>query len=140
MSVVFADTGYWLALIEPRDTLRARALKLSRRFLAEEIITTEMVLVEVLAGLSGRGQAQRLTAARHVQQLITESAVEVIPQTSEQFRAALERYADRPDQSWSLTDCASFLVMEARGINDALAYDRDFEQAGFVPLLRADSA
>ncbi len=99
-----------------------------------------MVLVEVLAGLSGRGQAQRLTAARHVQQLITESAVEVIPQTSEQFRAALERYADRPDQSWSLTDCASFLVMEARGINDALAYDRDFEQAGFVPLLRADSA
>ncbi len=35
-----------------------------------------------------------------------------------------------------LTDCASFLVMEKRGIAEALAYDRDFEQAGFVALLR----
>ena len=48
----------------------------------------------------------------------------------------MERYASRSDQSWSLTDCASFLVMEERNITDALAYDRDFEQAGFRALLR----
>ena len=47
-------------------------------------------------------------------------------------------YGSRLDQTWSLTDCASFLVMEQRGITDALAHDRDFEQAGFVALLRAD--
>ena len=41
---------------------------------------------------------------------------------------------------WSLTDCASFLVMEERGITEALAYDRDFEQAGFVSLLRGGQA
>ena len=40
------------------------------------------------------------------------------------------------DQRWSLTDCSSFLLMEQRGISEALAYDRDFEQAGFIPLLR----
>lgn len=33
-------------------------------------------------------------------------------------------------------DCASFLVMEELDITEALAYDRDFEQAGFVALLR----
>ena len=33
-------------------------------------------------------------------------------------------------------DSASFLVMEERNITEALAYDRDFEQAGFVALLR----
>ncbi len=62
--------------------------------------------------------------------------VEIVPQTDEQFKAALERYAARNDQRWSPTDCASFLVMEERNISEALAYDRDFEQAGFVALLR----
>jgi predicted nucleic acid-binding protein len=28
------------------------------------------------------------------------------------------------------------MVMEERGITDALAHDRDFEQAGFTALLR----
>ena len=59
-----------------------------------------------------------------------------MPQTAAQFRVAVERYAERPDQTWSLTDCASFIVMEERGITDALAHDRDFEQAGFTALLR----
>ena len=59
-----------------------------------------------------------------------------MPQTAAQFRAAVERYTERPDQAWSLTDCASFIVMEERGITEALAHDRDFEQAGFTSLLR----
>ena len=58
--------------------------------------------------------------------------------SSDLFNAALARYAQRPDQSWSLTNCASFLVMEQRGITEALAYDRDVEQDGFVALLRGD--
>ena len=57
-----------------------------------------------------------------------------------QFRAAVERDSPldgRPAVESSL-DCASFLVlvMEERNITEALAYDRDFEQAGFVALLR----
>ena len=51
--------------------------------------------------------------------------------------AAVERYSQRIDQRWSVTDCASFLIMEERGITDALAHDRDFVQAGFRALLRA---
>ena len=62
--------------------------------------------------------------------------VEVVPQTDAQFTVALERYAQRNDQTWSLTDCASFVLMGERGITEALAYDRDFEQAGFTALLR----
>ncbi len=31
------------------------------------------------------------------------------------------------------------LVFGERGITEALAYDRDFEQAGFVALLRDES-
>lgn len=37
-----------------------------------------------------------------------------------------------------ITDCASFLIMEERGITEALAYDIDFARAGFRALLRED--
>lgn len=38
--------------------------------------------------------------------------------------------------AWSLTDCSSFIVMEERGLADAMTADRHFEQAGFRALLR----
>ena len=140
MSLVFVDTGYWIALIDPRDVLHERVLELAARLVERDMVTTQMVLDEVLASASSRGTHLRTAAADLVLWLVGGSEVDVVPQTDEQFRAALERYAERPDQSWSLTDCASFLLMEERGIAEALAYDRDFEQAGFAALLRESGA
>lgn len=60
----------------------------------------------------------------------------MIPQSSEQFDAALDLYSQRHDKTWGLTDCVSFCIMSERGIQEALAYDHHFEQAGFRPLLR----
>ena len=97
-------------------------------------------MTEVFNAVARTGESGR----RHVTQLLEDieddSDVEIIPQTDAQFRAAVARYSSRGDQRWSLTDCASFLVMEQRGIAEALAYDRDFEQAGFVALLREGQA
>ncbi len=47
------------------------------------------------------------------------------------FRRGLKLYVERPDQTWSLTDCISFVVMEEHRIRDALTRDHHFEQAGF---------
>jgi predicted nucleic acid-binding protein len=61
----------------------------------------------------------------------------MIPQTSDQFDRALSRCEDRVDKDWSPTDCASFLIMEAEGIEVVLTHDdRHFAQAGFQALLR----
>ena len=35
-----------------------------------------------------------------------------------------------------LTDCISFVVMQERGIAEALTGDHHFEQAGFAALLK----
>jgi predicted nucleic acid-binding protein len=43
----------------------------------------------------------------------------IVPQTSEQFESALRRYKQAADKSWSLTDCASFQVMEAEQMQAA---------------------
>lgn len=136
MATVFADAGYWIALWNPRDALHQKAVALANALGESAIVTTQLVLVEALNSMAGRREFRRTFTAQRVQELESDPYLEVIPQTDTQFKAAVERYAARSDQRWSLTDCASFLVMEERGITEALAYDRDFEQAGFVALLR----
>ena len=136
MTAVFADAGYWIALWRPRDALHEKAMSVAESLGSIAVVTTQLVLIEALDAMAGTGEFRRRFAARMVGELEHDPDVEVIPQTGAQFRAAVERYAARPDQTWSLTDCASFLVMEERSITEALAYDRDFERAGFTALLR----
>ena len=136
MPEVFADTGYWIALLNRNDSLNAKARELSVTLQEATIVTTEMVLTELLNNASRRGNDRRRLTASAVVTWKANSRVEVVPQTSEQFHAALELYQARLDQGWSLVDCASFIVMEKRQIQEALAFDRHFEQAGFIALLR----
>jgi predicted nucleic acid-binding protein len=70
-----------------------------------------------------------------VQQIRSNPNADVIPMTSGAFRQAMERYRARGDKTWSLTDCTSFLIMEEKGITEALSADDDFVQAGFRALL-----
>ena len=136
MPTLFADAGYWIALLHPDDQLHARATAMTATLGAGTIVTTQMALAEALNHLAAKGRGLRRLAAEMVRELEARPDVEIVPQSNTQFRTALERYAARTDQTWSLTDCASFLVMEERNITEALAFDRDFEQAGFVALLR----
>ena len=140
MRVVFADAGYWIALVDEQDDLNQHAHLVTQRLQPSLIITTEMVFVEVFGHVSGAGIGNRRKVSAMLAELQANERVEIVPQTTEHFNAAAERFANRADQSWSLTDCASFIVMEEQGITEALAYDRDFEQAGFTALLRAGSS
>ena len=138
MSVVFADSGYWVALINPLDALRARARQVSGDLGTVQIVTSEMVLIEVLNHFSRLGPRLRATAVAVMGEIVNDPNVEVVELSSAFFNSALERYASRLDQRWSLVDCSSFVLMEDRGIRDALAHDVDFVQAGFSALLRSD--
>ncbi len=48
MTSVFADTAYWIALINPRDQLNAKAQAASPRFSNVRVFTSELVLTELL--------------------------------------------------------------------------------------------
>ena len=137
MPEVFADTGYWIALLNERDGLHIKARELSEVYSVATIVTTEMVLTEFLNHSSGGGRQRRHVAAKAVRDWMADANIEVVPQTSIQFQAALELYEMRLDHSWSVVDCASFVVMRTRQIQEALAFDRHFEQAGFTALLRS---
>ena len=135
---VFADSGYWIALARTNDALHEKVMVVTERMAARRIITSEMVLVEFLNYMARFGMDNRKLAVDTIRRLISDPNVEIIPQTSQQFVAAVQRYGERLDQRWSVTDCASFLIMERRDIQEALAHDRDFVAAGFAALLRDD--
>ena len=136
MKFRFADTYYLLALVNTKDQAHDLAVRHSQgRTLG--LITTTWVLVEFADALSA--VAKRAHAAHFVRGLLAESYIEVVPPTVAQFERALTRYESRPDKEWSLTDCFSFLLMEERGISDALTADHHFEQAGFRALMKQPS-
>ena len=136
MNEVFADAGYWIAMLNPKDDKHESAQRATKNLGERKIVTTEMVLVEVFAHVSKEGAFARSGAVKMLDGLRNDPNVEIVPQTHEQFEAAARRYAERLDQRWSLTDCASFLEMEKRAIFEALAHDCDFLRAGFVALMR----
>jgi uncharacterized protein len=131
----FADTGYWIALLNPTDELHIQAHSLARELEGSRIVTTEMVLVELLNHLGSKGHHLRQASAAFVEQLRAAPNVSIAPQTPLQFTNAFRLYSKRLDKDWSLTDCSSFLLMQQNKITDALAHDVHFQQAGFKTLL-----
>jgi len=134
MKQIFADTGYWIGLVNPRDQIHKKVMKITQELSSVRLLTTEMVLVELLNSFSD--SPFRRAVAGMVLKLRNDRNVRIVPQTSEQFESALRRYKQAADKSWSLTDCASFEVMEAEQVQAALTHDQHFAQAGFETLLR----
>ncbi|MBW4420779.1 MAG: PIN domain-containing protein [Myxacorys californica WJT36-NPBG1] len=136
MKTVFADAGYWIAILNPADNLRAKAVSLSNALEPFQIVTSEMIFTEVLNSFSRRESAFRQAAAQFVKRSFNNPRIEIVAQTSDLFHQSLNLYEQRADKDWSHTDCASFCIMQQKNILEALSHDRHFEQAGFVALLR----
>jgi predicted nucleic acid-binding protein len=133
MRTVFADTFYFIALLNPLDGANARAVAFTRNF-SGQYVTTRDVLTEVADGLCGLNS--RLAACHLIERLPTNGAMRIIWSDEVLFNDAFSLYRARPDKEWSLTDCISFVVMTREGITEALTGDHHFEQAGFVALLK----
>ena len=135
MNDLFADTGYWIGLINRRDHLHAKIGALRAKLGTFSLVTSEMVLAEFLNGVSNDGHLRK-AAVVIVDSMRAMKSATVVSQTPDQFQAAIQRYKHSIDNEWSLTDCSSFLIMEERGIRAALTHDLHFVQAGFDALLR----
>lgn len=131
---VFGDTFYWLALARPRDPWHAAALAWAAANPTARVATTDEVLTEFLNVLSGAGQAARNYAAATVRDIHADSQMLVLPQTRNDFDAALTMYEARSDKGYSLTDCRSMNAMRDLGISDVLTNDHHFTQEGFSIL------
>ena len=132
---VFADTATFVALLVRRDEFHHSASEIMTELSEKDtkLFTTEMVLFELANALSA--SEFRAEVIILIDGLRTLPNVVIVWANAKLFQKAWSLYRERPDKEWSLTDCASFVVMRERGINLAFTSDKHFEQAGFVRLL-----
>jgi predicted nucleic acid-binding protein len=132
---VFADTIYWIALIHPNDQWRGPALSAAALLSDVRLVTTEVILIEVLNFFAEHGEEARLRAVSATEEILTNPDSEVVRHTHESFLAGLDFYKARADKGYSLTDSISMITMRERNITDVLTHDHHFEQEGFTLLL-----
>ena len=131
----FLDTGYLIALFSGKDAFHAQAASLQARAMREgrRLVTTDAVVFEVGAAFSR--VAMRAAGAAIMSTLLNDSNIEVVPISTAYRAKAVELFTQHLDKDWSLCDCLSFVLMRERGLNEALAADHHFAQAGFAALL-----
>jgi len=135
MRTVFVDTNYWVAVINPNDQWHQRAAEVKSRLGLVRLVTTELILVELLNYFCAYRPDTRQIAVKVVHHILASPEIEIISHAHDTFLAGLALYEARPDKAYSLTDCVSMNVMRERGINDVLTHDNHFAQEGFTLLL-----
>ncbi|HEX6809793.1 MAG TPA: PIN domain-containing protein [Gemmatimonadaceae bacterium] len=129
---LFLDTWFVLALLNADDEHHAQALgRLADIEAAMDVVVSEAVLTEIANALADHN---RQAAFRFIRHCYDADNISVVPVDTALFQRGLERYGARPDKSWGLTDCISFVIMEDRGLTRVATRDRHFEQAGFVRM------
>lgn len=133
---LFLDTVFIQALLNKQDSYHSQA----RAFLprvrnAAEVWITEAILIEVGNALSA---IDRAAAVAFIQQCYHAANMRVVVVDSVLLDQALQLYRDRPDKTWGLTDCISFVVMQQQGLSEAVTADQHFVQAGYNALLRTN--
>ncbi|MCW5849414.1 MAG: type II toxin-antitoxin system VapC family toxin [Anaerolineae bacterium] len=135
---LFVDTAGWANILDDRQPyhIPAPAFYRDARQQGRTLVTTNYVMAELVSVLISPVRTPRPILIRLVSSLRASSHIEVVqvdPALDEQTWQLLVR---RPDKDYSLVDCASFVIMQQRGLTDALTTDHHFEQASFTRLLR----
>jgi uncharacterized protein len=132
---VFADTFYWVAILNVKDSSHFKAIEI-RQLLGEiTIVTTETILIEVLNYFAEYGTHTRKSAVDAVRTIMEDEEIEYISHSPDIFLEALDFYEKRLDKGYSLTDCVSMLTMKTLNIHEILTHDNHFEQEGLTILL-----
>ncbi|HMO84487.1 MAG TPA: PIN domain-containing protein [Lacipirellulaceae bacterium] len=132
MSAAFVDSSFYVALLISRDSHHLHARQLAAAWNGP-VVTTEYVLIEVANFLRGSAQRRQQFGAL-LANLAADPRTQIVESSRPLWQRGVDRYLNRPDKEWSLTDCISFAVMEEHNMTCALTMDHHFEQAGFIVL------
>ncbi|MGH7777431.1 MAG: type II toxin-antitoxin system VapC family toxin [Candidatus Dormibacterales bacterium] len=127
----FADTSFWFAVQERRDTRHAQAAAIVVRGVGR-VATTNHVVGETWTLL--RRRSGHRAAVGFLDRLAALPDVEVVHIDKSLEEEALRWLRSRSEREYSFVDSTSFALMRKRRIREALAFDGDFNAAGFVEV------
>jgi predicted nucleic acid-binding protein len=130
--VVFVDTSHVYALIDRLDGRHHVAEALSERVRERGLLTTNHVLGESWTLTNRRlGHSAACEVVAAIRQSRRYTVVHV---DSDAEKRAFEWLLRHDEREYSFVDATSFETMRGLGIREALAFDQDFEAAGFRTL------
>lgn len=135
MKIVFVDSLYWIALINPKDQWYSVTVEAKKRYGSAKFLTTEAVLIEVLNYFSTYGARFRFISSQVTRAILDDPDIEVLPINSSLFLSGLNLDEQRLDKGYSMVDCISMIAMKNRDISEVLTHDKHFSQEGFNILL-----
>jgi len=128
---LLVDTSAFYAVADRSDAHHEAATQVfEARGAAGALVTTDFVVVETWMLL--RARLSRAAAMRYWDAVMGEG-VAILGVSAGELAAAHRIGAAWPDQDFSLIDLTSFAAMEARGIEEALAFDDHFRIYRFGP-------
>jgi len=138
MDEVFIDTAGWAVLFVRTEPQHAQASVLFQQWKRQgrRLLTTNYILTELVSLFISPLCVPRPEQFRYIDTIKAVPYVKVVHVDPALDAASWALLKSRFDKQWSLVDAASFIVMQERGIIEALTTDHHFEQAGFVRLLK----
>ena len=130
MAKLLADTSALLALAMRGDRHHAAAAEFLRRNPQARFVVTELIVGEFATRVRTRAGAGM--AAALARNLLESRRYELVFVDMALLRGAVERLARFGDKRLSLTDCASFELMDRLGLTSAFTFDRDFRDCGYT--------
>jgi len=134
MKQLFVDTAGWMAMVDGNDPLHLSTLAARDHWLEQGgllcisnyVVDESLTLIRMRLGMNAAGQWWDLVSRS------PRCRTEWITPAREE--KAIEWFFKWDDQSFSFTDCTSFVLMNELGIEKALTADRHFFTAGFQVL------
>jgi predicted nucleic acid-binding protein len=127
----FVDTSFWYALMERRDRRHpdAHELRLAER---GQLVTSNHVLGETWTLL--RRRSGHPAAVGFLDRVLGVARLEVVQVDATMEREAWRWLRGHGEREYSFADATSFALMRSRRIREALAFNGDFNAAGFVEV------
>jgi predicted nucleic acid-binding protein len=122
------DTSALLAMAFPDDQHYQPAVEFLRRHPGVRLVVTELIVAELATRVNAKAGAERAVAA--ARSLIDSRRYELVFVDADLMRAALDRMARFRDKRLTLTDCASFELMERLRLEAAFTFDQEFRDCG----------
>src|SRR6267143_4954673 len=132
----FVDTSFLVARFNVSDRDRERAIRFTEEQReagggAFRLVLSDYVFDEMVTALTIRSKSHALGVAGG-RAILESKSLRILRVETTVFETAWKLFVRSKDKWWSFTDCTSFVLMQNLGIRKALAFDANFQQAGFA--------
>lgn len=132
--MIYVDTSFWVALRNRRDPHHEQARLLYRRHADAGLVTSNHVRGETWTYL--RRKVGHGGAVGFLDAIERSPRLQLVRVETKQEAEALRWLRQHDEREYSFVDATSFTLMRTLRIREALAFDGDFNAAGFIELRR----